>query len=381
MQRVLIATNEPNFTMGMVEGYRSSGWDVVAGLLNFRMCAARFDVVHFQWPEEFTGWNVPTEKSLEEMDRLLEGWSRKSILIFTVNNLYPHQQQGRALYHRLYSLFYRHCHVITHYTQASMRLVLEEFPAARQSNHVVHQPANYEVTLASQIRRGDCREKWGLSSEDFVILVLGSLRSWDEMTLVRKAYDMARIKRKRLLMAGKLGLAGSWWQNKWRRFFWNGWLWSRKAVVETRFVPEEEVSQFIDSCDIAIVPRLSGLNSGIIHLGMTFGKALVYPDLPGCVDYFAESPNFEYSTGDASSLALKMEEASRSDVSAIGLRNAAVSACWTWKEMVMTCLKKVATLDVPLAASIKCFVDECESTTGLAGKQQVYSGADSTGCR
>jgi glycosyltransferase involved in cell wall biosynthesis len=364
MPRVLIATNEPNFTMGMIEGYRKLGWEVVTGLLNFRICAARYDIVHFQWPEEFTEWRVPTARSLEEIDRLLRYWREKSILIFTVNNLHPHQHKSSELYHQLYSLFYKHCHAVTHYTQASKHLVLKEFPVAGQNYHLVHQPANYEVTLANQIRRGDCRQKWNLSSKDFVILVLGSLRSWDEMTLVRKAYDKARINRKRLLMAGKLSLIGSRWQIMWMKFFWSCWLWSRKAAVETRFVPEEEVSQFIDSCDIAIVPRLSGLNSGIIHLGMTFGKALVYPDIPGFAEYFTESPNFVYVTGDASSLAEKMEEASRLDIAAIGLRNAQVSARWTWKRMVMTCLKEVAMLGMPLAASIKRFVDEYESLTG-----------------
>src|SRR5262249_54149187 len=53
MPRVLIPTDEPNFTLGLVEGYRSLGWDVVTGTENFKVRAAHYDVVHYQWPEEY----------------------------------------------------------------------------------------------------------------------------------------------------------------------------------------------------------------------------------------------------------------------------------------------------------------------------------------
>ena len=138
--RVLIPTDEPNFTLGLVEGYRSLGWDVVTGAGNFKIRAAHYDAVHHQWPEEFTGWHLPNEKEIDQVSQHLQWWTSRSINIFSVNNIYPHNGMGHAAYHRLYSRFYEHCQLISHYSNTSRRMVLDEFPAARAARHVIHSP-------------------------------------------------------------------------------------------------------------------------------------------------------------------------------------------------------------------------------------------------
>src|SRR5260370_23746949 len=144
MLRVLISTDEPNFTRGLVEGYRAAGCEVVTGTANFRLRAAHFDIVHHQWPEEFSGWQVPSPAEIEAVRQQLEWWQHRTVNIFTVNNLYPHELDRDPACHELYSSFYRHCQVITHYSNTSLKMVLEEFPAARDVRHVVHSLFNYE---------------------------------------------------------------------------------------------------------------------------------------------------------------------------------------------------------------------------------------------
>ncbi len=347
MPRVLIATDEPDFTMGLVEGYRSLGWEVVTGTANFRIRAARFDVVHHQWPEELSNWRVPDRRQLGAIVEHLAWWRQHAINIFTVNNLYPHQHHRHPAYRELYSAFYTHCQVITHYTTASHELVLDEFPEARRARHVVHAPASYEVTLATQVERGSRRAKMGIAADEFVILAIGSLRSWDEVRLIKSAYDLVRAPGKRLLMAGKVVVQDSPWRLRAGRFAWNRWLRRRRAVVEPRRVPENEISRFVDTCDVAIVPRLTGLNSGIIFLAMTFGRPVISPDLPGYLGALVGTRNPVYRTGSAPDLALRIDEAAAMDLKAIGEENARVASTWTWKETVRKCLAAAYQRDEP----------------------------------
>src|SRR6266478_1975414 len=206
MPRILISTDEPNFTLGLVEGYRAAGCEVVTGTANFRLRAANYDIVHHQWPEEFSGWRAPSPREIDQVRQHLEWWRHRAFNILTVNNLYPHELDRDPACHELYSNFYRYCQVVTHYSRTSLKMVLEESPAAHAARHVVHPPANYEITLASQKSRGSRRAAMGIGDDDFVILMLGSLRSWDEIRLIQKAFDRVTVPRKRLLMAGKLVL-------------------------------------------------------------------------------------------------------------------------------------------------------------------------------
>src|ERR1043166_4927721 len=137
MPTVLIASDERDDIPNWVEGYRACGWEVVTGTLNFKLRAAKFDLVHHQWPEELSGWRVPGPAQLAEIKELLAWWRARTKCVFTVNNLFPHGAQGDPVYRELYSEVIKTSHLITHYTEASRRLVCEEYPAARDANHLV----------------------------------------------------------------------------------------------------------------------------------------------------------------------------------------------------------------------------------------------------
>jgi beta-1,4-mannosyltransferase len=336
---VLISTDEPNFTMGLVEGYRSLGWDISVGTANFKIRAAHYDVVHHQWPEEFSGWQIPNPRQIERLEQDLQWWRARSINIFTVHNLYPHNGDGNPAYHQLYSCFYKNCQLISHFSKASHRLVLEEFPSARTAKHIVHNTApSYEFTLGSQRERGSRRAEMNIGDEEFVMLMLGRLRSWEEIQLLRRAFDLARIPNKRLLMAGKFALNLPRLRKTLVQLRWIWWLKRRRAVVDTRFVPEEEIARFLDSTDVAIVPRLGGLSSGIPSVAMTFGRMVIAPNHGAYPEYFLGTRNLLYQSGSAESLASKLEEAATLDTNAIGRENAVIASKWSWREICRACL-------------------------------------------
>jgi glycosyltransferase involved in cell wall biosynthesis len=344
--KVLIPTDDQSCTTsGLADGYRSLGWEVATGALNFKLRAAHYDAVHYQWPEEYTGWQrPPKEHQIAEIEDCVKWWASRAASIFTVHNLYPHAGVGNPAFHDLYSCFYRHCHVISHFSHTSHRLVLEEFPDACKSRHVVHYPESHEVMLVRQRQRGSRRAEMNIRDDEFVILMLGQLRSWEEIELIMRAYDLAKIPKKRLLMAGKTIVCAETWQTRLRLRGWDWWLKRRGAVVDTTWVPEDELSRFLDSSDVSIVPRLAGLNSAIIFSAMTFGRMIIAPNCGAYPEHLAGTRNLLYQPGDATSFASKLEEAAALGTDDIGRENAVVASKWSPQERCRVCLEAAANL-------------------------------------
>lgn len=339
MPRVLIATDEPNFTLGLVRGYQDLGWEVLTGASNFRIRGVRCEIIHHQWPEELCGWKPPSANQIAEITATLRWWRDNAKTIFTVNNLYPHTHEANSLFHRLYTDFYEHSDVITHYSRASQALTAIEFPAAGKGNNVVHCPPNFTPTLTRQWRRGSRRSELGLSEKDFVILVLGRIRSWDEIRLIQRAFDLAEVPNKRLLFAGTLVLNEPPTSRRAKQLAWKFWLKRRRAVIESDFVPEEDISRLLDSSDITVVPRLGGLSSGVPLLAMTFGLPVIAPDHGAYPDYLAGSGNLLYETGDVRSLAAQLTRAATLDLRSIGAESHTIANGWRWTDICATCIK------------------------------------------
>jgi glycosyltransferase involved in cell wall biosynthesis len=178
----------------------------------------------------------------------------------------------------------------------------------------------------------------GICDDEFVILSLGRLRAWDEIRLIQRAFDMARIPRKRLLMVGKFSVDTSLWASRLGLLAWHLWLRRRSAVVEPRYVPENEMSRFLDSSDVAIVPRIGGLSSAIPSIAMTFGRMVVAPRCGAYPDYFVGTRNLLYEAGSPESFAAMLEKAATLDTDEIGRENSRIACKWTWREICRTCL-------------------------------------------
>ena len=51
----------------------------------------------------------------------------------------------------------------------------------------------FDGLLPPRPDRAACRREFGFADDEFVVLVFGLLRSWDEVRLVRKAFDRAGL--------------------------------------------------------------------------------------------------------------------------------------------------------------------------------------------
>lgn len=340
MLRILIPSDNQDFIVHWARAYARYGCEIVVGRFNFDLRTSTHDLVHVQWPEELSCWSRPSRECLQSLFMSLDHWNAQAKVLLTVHNFYPHGCEGDPTYHELYDGFYRRASVVHHFSNASRELVCAEFPGARERCHIVTAPFNYDLLLPPTRDRDIARREYGLADRDIAVLVFGALRTWAEVKLIRQAFTGAKVKHKRLIMAGRYQerQPRSVWTQRYRRQSWGTWLKRQRAVEINGYVPDDQVHRVFDAADIVVVPRLKDLSSGIPSMAMTFGKLVIAPRHGAFPDYLAGSRNLLYDSGDAVSLAQAIEKASTLDRDVIGLENRRIADNWNWDKIVAQCL-------------------------------------------
>jgi glycosyltransferase involved in cell wall biosynthesis len=339
MQHVLIPSDDIAFVPNLALGYQSQGYSATGGSINFALETGNYDIVHFLWPEEFTNWRLPTQSQIEAIVARLDRWSKVSRLIISVHNLYPHGYSRNPLFHRLFTDFYMRCEVIHHFSQVSKDMVCAEFPTIANRNHVVRVGFNYERCLRyHRSDRDEARRLLGIESDQLVFVVVGELRFWEEVRLLMSAFDLARVPKKRLIMA-RYSEMGPRWVQRWRRWRLAGWQRLRGVRSLTEWVPEEELLNLVIAADAVVVIRKNALGSGVPSLAMTLGRFVVAPNIGAMREYLTDTGNALYDPSSIKDLASAMERAASAERDSVGLENARVAADWGWQSIVGTCLE------------------------------------------
>ena len=337
--RVLLPSDQRDWIGNFAAGYTQLGWEVTTGAFNFDLESINPDVIHFNWPEELTGWRAPNAAQIDATIARLDRWAKRARMIVSVNNLYPHGQHASPIWHRLYTAFYERADVIHHFSHASRDMVRAEYPAIADRNHVVHVGFNYDRMLPAGARdRSARRAEFGIQPDEVVYLVFGALRFWDEVCLLRDAFRRAEVPKKRLLASARYEERSTPLRRRWRQWRWEGWQRSNSVVRTSGYVPDDEVHKLFDAADVAVVIRQNSLSSGVPSLAMTFGKMVIAPNTGGIPEYVAGADNLLYEATSARSLAQAMERAAGLDRERIGLKNSEISRGRTWDRIIRTCL-------------------------------------------
>ena len=332
--RVLIPTNDTGFASDLAEAYSRAGYEAIVGKENFFLTTAEFDIVHLHWPEEFSDWVIPDDHTLTRIEKALDNWSSRSRVLLSVHNLYPHGYEGNRKFYDLYSMFFEKVHFLSYFSKASMLLVKEYYGEIADKPCLMHGLFNYERLRKSDSSRERTRKEFGLEESDFVILVLGLIRNWQEIQLIRDSFNRCQVPGKRLLMVSRYVESGNIWRQRIRRRQWHIWLKWKNAVIYNKYVPDEDIHKFLNATDVVLVPRINQISSGLLPLAMTFGKVIIAPDHGAFPEYLQGTENPLYESGNPDDLAKKLGLASKLDVQVIGKSNEKIAKDWTWDGIV-----------------------------------------------
>ncbi len=329
MKRVLIPTNDP-FGRGFAEGYASVGCEPVVGMANLEYRKGTYDIIHLLWPEELVGYSRFSEKRLRQIEEMLDWWANRSKLVCSVQNLYPHGRQEDSAFKDLYNAIYRRCLGIHHFSHVSQERVAQVYPLTQDKSSRVTVGFNYPWLRHNCMNRSDARRRFCFQDDDIVLVVLGSLRQWSEVRLLQRALGGISSCAVKPVILARCNMGGPMLPRYIQKFRWM--LWKRRISPNTpsAYIDDDELSCYLEAADIVLCPRIDGLSSGLIGVGMTFGKIVIAPNCNSFPEYLRDAYAELYDPGNAASLAEAIRKASKMDREHAREHNMAIAQTWSW---------------------------------------------------
>lgn len=341
--RVLLATEDITFSVGLREEYVRRGFEVQIGTQALLEREGTFDLIHSHWPEELVGWKTaPQSREIDQMAGALEWWAKRSTLVCSVHNLQPHlANAGDENSSEYYREFYARMHHIGHFSATSLREVSERYPAIESDKHFVHGMNLFDDIGRLSIGREASRRALGLRDDDFVVLTFGHLRSAGETTLLEAGLDGVRSIEPVVLLYSR--------PPDWRspsgalsRLRHELWCLQRPHRRHRRRVANADAAIAFEAADALVVPRFGGhLNSGLLPFAMTFGTPLVAPDYGIWQEYLAGTPNELYTPADAAALARAVERLAAKPAAQTRASNRQLASAWGWPHVVDRILERI----------------------------------------
>jgi glycosyltransferase involved in cell wall biosynthesis len=229
--------------------------------LALRLKREKYDVVWTQWPEmdDYSSfWNAARKLGLN--------------VVHTVHNIFPHERRPDDV--ALYSEVYETARLLfVHSGQVRDELV-SLFPG--QASKVVAVPhGTYTFYRRCPAIRASVRERLRIPANAVVLLFCGAIRPYKNLDAALAAFAALRDENVVMIISG------------WERDATSDNPLAqttelvRRTGIENRVrmvpgaLPKEELAELFEASDILLLPYLKSYGSGLLMLGITFGKYIV----------------------------------------------------------------------------------------------------------
>ncbi|KQB44216.1 Glycosyl transferase group 1 [Flavobacterium daejeonense] len=246
--------------------------------------SSEFGVVNIHWPESIFNWKEPTEEQLKDFELALNEWKKKSKIIYTVHNLYPHSGNTK-IYERLYEIIACNADLFIHLGYFSENLFKDKYPLVE---HKVLRHPLFDKTYR-KFKKDYAREKLGIEKDAIVFITPGRIRNLNEKKFILKAFKSVHINNKVLLATNmlrehkKIEFPGKYRLKKWiginkilEKYFQRRYV-KPNYIFNYEFMDNDSLSLYMSAADILLIPRIEILNSGLLFLGLTYKKIIIGP--------------------------------------------------------------------------------------------------------
>jgi glycosyltransferase involved in cell wall biosynthesis len=269
--------------------------DVPAGsfpLLRSWWRAGQPTVLHLHWSNELIGPSIwprsslvrSTRRALMALDvRLLKLMGCR--VVWTIHNLVAHESVNRD--HELRArraLLGAVDRVIVHSAGALAR-IRQAYAGPLLPDHRVSviPHGNYDGCYAANPSlQKELAARWGLDHSTTTILFFGAIRPYKGLERLLTAFRQCSRQDLRLVVAGRPSDTAI------REVVECAARVDSRVVALLDFIADEQVSALFALADVVAIPFERALTSGSAVLAMTFGKALILPDLARDLEFAAE---------------------------------------------------------------------------------------------
>ncbi len=234
-------------------------------------------VLHLHWLNMIFGHAGSAREGRRARDAFLARLDRhKSAggrIAWTVHNILPHGATLESEEATLRAAIVERADVVHIMASRTVELVSPwfEIPAAK----VLHVPhPSYAGTYEDYLTREQARHELGVSPDELVYIVVGSIKPYKGLVELLDAWETLppSATPRRLIIAGEPGPEESVPETVERCAR------MPNVIVHPRRIARDEMQVFLRAADIAVLPYLRTLNSGVLMLVLTFGLPVVVPD-------------------------------------------------------------------------------------------------------
>jgi len=237
-----------------------------------------YDLVWTQWPDVYgtAFWSMGKALGLR--------------LAHTVHNVIPHDSSGEHVpqLRRVYSA----CDRLFVHSEQARRDFEALFPELRD-RLVVTPHGLYTIYPRCQQAGIRKREELGFGDRQVVALVCGGIRPYKNVEAVVAALADPQCAGAGLVVAGEESgyddVSSSDPLARTRRIATEAGVADRVRLIP-RFLRSTELAELVEAVDILALPYRRGFGSGLLLLGMTFGKHVLITDTGGAAEYLDGYP-------------------------------------------------------------------------------------------
>ena len=201
-------------------------------------------------------------RALDALARFRELGGR---IIWTVHNVLPHELLYLAPELVLCQGIADLAHTIMVMNPDTPRLVSDWYTLPPSKTIQIDHPS-YLGKFSNTVTAADARRTHGLTSEDVVLLFIGSLRPYKGLEDLLPAFDRAHAKcdRLKLLVAGPVGPGYSPEQ-------FQELLHPREGMIfEVGYIAPDRMQYWCNAADVMVLPYREALNVSVVSLAATF---------------------------------------------------------------------------------------------------------------
>jgi glycosyltransferase involved in cell wall biosynthesis len=260
-------------------------------------------LLHLHWTSKVLE-DSPTEKDaraaldkfVARLDRLLAAGGH---LAWTVHNAIPHDARMPAFEAALQQAIVDRS-TIVHVLSANTREAVGEWFTIPEDRQLYVPHPSYIGAYVDVVSPEAARWELGLPPDDTVYALLGAIKPYKGLDQLLDAFDAALQRdpgRRRLLVGGGPS------EDPEVEAFLRRCALHPFIALHARKIPGDEMPVFLRAADIAVLPYLRSLNSGVLMLALSFGIPVVAPAVGGIAEIVTPEIARTFTPGDRDSLA------------------------------------------------------------------------------
>lgn len=248
-------------------------------------------------------------------------------IVWTVHNLYNHDERFKAIELFFGSILARLCDKLIVHTNSAKQKVKEAFKIRRESCIKIIHHGNYIAIYENAVNKVQARNQLKLNTKDTIFLCFGLIRRYKGVPELIGAFKKLNAPQTKLLIVGKPC------SNEMADEVRKECDMDKNIKLVFEFVPDDEIQVYMNAADVVVSPYRDILTSGAVMLAISFGKPVIAPTIGGIQDILDEKGSFLFDPLEPNGFVKSMQLTLNADLIKMGKHNFQSAQKLRWSDI------------------------------------------------